>query len=102
MKKIYRKCGANQTASVYQAEDKEKMILVPVNRQYNQSKKPIFYLKRGVEKSKPKYLTGLFATKNPKEYSGDFKDCITGMKVMLKVVFEDGGEYITIEGASKW
>lgn len=102
MKKIYRRCGLNQTASVYQAEDKEKLILVPVNRMYNQSKKPVYYLKKGVEKSKSKYLTGLFATDDPKVYSGDVKDSITGMKVMLKVIFENGGDYITIEGASKW
>ena len=49
MTKLYRKAGTTQAVAIYQADDKEKMILIPVNRSYNQPKKPIYYLKRGIK-----------------------------------------------------
>jgi len=102
MTKTYRKTGTAQGVGIYQAEDGEKMILVPVNREYTQAKKPVYYLKRGVKNSKPEYLTGLFATEDPRTFSGDVKDPITGLKIMLKLAFNDGGESITIEGRRAW
>lgn len=91
-----------KSVSIYQAEDNDKLVIVPVNREYGHSKKPVFYLKRSIDKAKPKYLTGLFRTDDPAVFSGDVKDPFTGMKVMLKVTFENGGERLTIEGAKPW
>lgn len=98
MTKLFKKAGSNTTASIYLADDKEKLILVPVNRSYNQIKKPVFYLKRGAGKQKPVYLSGLFATKDPAVFSGDIRNSITGMKTLFKITFQDKGETILLEG----
>lgn len=99
MTRTYRKAGATQSVSIYQADDGDKLILVPVNRTYNQVKKPIYYLKESKRGSKPRYLSGLFKTDNPAVFSGDFKDSITGVKRMFTVTFIEGGESIIVEGA---
>lgn len=96
--KTFKKTGANITASIYVADDKDKLILVPVNRSYNQTKKPVYYLKRGAGNQKAEYLSGLFATKNPAVFSGDVKNPITGMKTLFKITFQDKGETILLEG----
>jgi len=80
----------------------EKLILVRVNREYTQKKKPAYYLKQGVKNQKPRYLTGLFATKDPHTFTGDIKDPITGMKNLFTVTFLDGGENLEIEGVQLW
>ena len=98
MTKTFKKSGANITASIYVAEDSDKLILVPVNRSYNQTKKPVFYLKRGKGSQKANYLSGLFATKDPAVFSGDIRNSITGMKTLFKVIFQDGGETLILEG----
>jgi hypothetical protein len=100
MKKLYKKAGSNTTASIYLSDDKEKLILLPVSRSYNQIKKPVYYLKRGTGKQKPTYLSGLFPTKDPAVFSGDVKNKITGMKQMFSVIFQDGGETLILEGLS--
>ena len=98
MSKIYRKIAQPQGVAIYQADNGDKLILVPVNRDYQQSKRPIFYLKQGKGKQKPRYLSGLFATDNPSVFSGDTKDKITGIKRMFTVTFEEGGDRLIIEG----
>jgi hypothetical protein len=100
MTKTFKKSGANITASIYVSDDKEKLILLPVNRSYNQTKKPVFYLKRGKGNQKPEYLSGLFATKDSAVFSGDTKNPITGVKQLFKVTFQDGGETLVLEGLS--
>lgn len=100
MTKLFKKVGSNTTASIYASDDKEKLILVPVNRSYNQTKKPVFYLKRGKGSQKAHYLSGLFATKDPAVFSGDTKHPITGMKQLFTVTFQDGGEKLVLEGLS--
>lgn len=104
MKKIFNRAGINTAAGIYVDQiSQEKLILVRVNRDYgSKKKKPVYYLKKGKKNQKPQYLTGLFATDNPQEFSGDMKDPITGMKNMLKVTFLDGGENLEIEGAKLW
>ncbi len=99
MTRNYRKAGATQAVSIYQAEDGNKLILVPVNRTYNQAKKPVYYLKESKKGSKPRYLSGLFKTHDPAVFSGDFKDPITGVKRLFTVTFIEGGESIIVEGA---
>ena len=98
MTKLFKKAGANTTASIYVSDDKEKLILLPVNRSYNQTKRPVYYLKRGAGKQKPEYLSGLFATKDPAVFSGDVKHPVTGMKTLFKITFQDKGETILLEG----
>jgi hypothetical protein len=98
MTKTFKKSGANITASIYVAEDSDKLILVPVNRSYNQTKKPVFYLKRGKGSQKAHYLSGLFATKDPAVFIGDTKHPITGIKQMFSVTFKEGGEMLVLEG----
>ena len=98
MTKLFKKAGSNTTASIYLADDKEKLILLPVNRSYNQTKKPVYYLKKGTGKQKPEYLSGLFATKDPAVFSGDVKHPITGIKQMFSVTFKEGGESLLLEG----
>jgi hypothetical protein len=98
MKKLFKKAGSNTTASIYLSDDKDKLILVPVNRSYSQTKKPVYYLKRGTSKKKPEYLSGLFATKDPAVFSGDIRNSITGMKQMFSVTFKEGGESLVLEG----
>lgn len=100
MTKTFKKSGANITASIYVAEDSDKLILVPVNRSYNQTKKPVYYLKRGAGNQKAEYLSGLFATKDPAVFSGDIRNPFTGMKQMFSVIFQDGGETLILEGLS--
>ena len=103
MYKNYTRVGQNLSASVYRDESKtETIVLVPVNRTYTTSKKPVYYLKKGTGKEKPNYLTGLFATKDPTVFSGDIKNPITGMKHLLKVTFKDEGKALTIQGGSAW
>jgi hypothetical protein len=104
MKQIYNRVGVNQTTGIYFDNDtQEKILVVRVNRDYGtKKKKPIYYLKKGRKNQKPQYLTGLFATDNPQEFSGDMKDPVTGMKNMLKVSFLDGGENLEIEGVRLW
>ena len=98
MTKLFKKSGSNTTANIYLADDKDKLILVPVNRSYNQTKKPVYYLKRGKGSQKPIYLSGLFPTKDPAVFSGDVKHAITGMKQMFTVTFQEGGETLVLEG----
>ena len=98
MTKLFKKAGSNTTASIYVADDKEKLILVPVNREYTISKKPSFYLKKAKANQKPTYLSGLFPTKNPAVFSGDVKNPITGIKQLFSVTFKDGGNSIELEG----
>lgn len=100
MTKIFKKAGSNTTASIYLADDKEKLILVPVNREYTISKKPSFYLKKAKANQKPFYLSGLFPTKDQAVFSGDIRNSITGMKTLFKVIFQDGGETLILEGLS--
>ena len=100
MTKLFKKAGSNTTASIFVADDKDKLILVPVNRSYNQTKSPVYYLKRGKGSQKAEYLSGLFATKNPAVFSGDVKNPITGMKQLFTVTFKEGGEKIVLEGLS--
>ena len=100
MTKTFKKSGANITASIYVAEDSDKLILVPVNRSYNQTKKPVFYLKRGKGSQKSEYLSGLFATKDPAVFSGDVRNPITSMKQLFTVTFQEGGETLVLEGLS--
>ena len=100
MTKLFKKAGSNITASIYVADDKDKLILVPVNRSYNQTKKPSYYLKKAKANQKPVYLSGLFATKDPAVFSGDVKHPITGMKTLFKITFQDKGETILLEGLS--
>jgi hypothetical protein len=100
MTKTFKKSGANITASIYVADDKEKLILVPVNREYTITKKPSFYLKKAKANQKPIYLSGLFPTKDPAVFSGDIKHPITGMKQMFSVTFKEGGEKLVLEGLS--
>ena len=96
--KPYRKLGATSAASIYMADDKEQLILIPVNRTYSIVKKPVFYLKRKKPSQKPVYLSGLFPTKDPAVFSGDVKHPITGMKQMFSVTFKEGGETLVLEG----
>lgn len=98
MTKLFKKAGSNTTASIYVSDDKEKLILLPVNRSYNQTKKPVYYLKKGTGKQKPVYLSGLFATKDPAVFSGDIRNPITGIKQLFSVTFKDGGNSIELEG----
>ena len=100
MTKTFKKSGANITASIYVADDKEKLILVPVNREYTISKKPSYYLKKAKANQKPIYLSGLFPTKDPAVFSGDVKHAITGMKQMFTVTFQEAGETLVLEGLS--
>ena len=100
MTKTFKKAGSNITASIYVADDKDKLIFVPVNRSYNQTKSPVYYLKRGKGSQKAEYLSGLFATKNPAVFSGDVKNPITGMKQLFTVTFQEGGETLVLEGLS--
>jgi hypothetical protein len=95
---VYRKAGATQAVSIYQADDGNKLILIPVNRTYNQAKKPVYYLKESRKGRKPRYLSGLFVTSDPAVFSGDTKDPITGVKRMFTVTFEEGGERLIVEG----
>ena len=99
MRKLFKKAGSNTTASIY-LNDKEKLILLPVNRSYNQTKRPVYYLKKGKAKQKPEYLSGLFATKDPAVFSGDLRNPITGMKKMFTVTFQEAGETLVLEGLS--
>jgi len=96
--KIYQKIAENVSASIYVSEDKEKLILTPVNRNYNQPKKPVYYLKRGYPKQAAQYLSGLFATKDPAVFSGDRRHPITGMKQLFTVTFQNKGETLVMEG----
>ena len=89
MTKLFKKAGSNTTASIYLADDKEKLILVPVNREYTITKKPSFYLKKAKANQRPIYLSGLFPTKNPAVFSGDVKNPITGIKQLFSVTFKD-------------
>ena len=98
MTKLFKKAGSNTTAPIYVCDDKEKLILLPVNRSYNQTKKPVYYLKKGTGNQKPEYLSGLFATKDPAVFSGDTKHPITGIKQMFSVTFKEGGEMLVLEG----
>ena len=98
MTKLFKKAGSNMTASIYVSNDKEKLILVRVNREYTISKKPSFYLKKAKANQKPIYLSGLFPTKDPAVFSGDVKHPITGMKQMFSVTFKEGGESLLLEG----
>lgn len=92
MLKSYSKIATNIGANIYVSEDQDKLILVPVNRQY-EGKKPVFYLKRNKA-----YLSGLFPTSDPAVFSGDTKDKITGLKQPFTVTFTDEGEAMIIEG----
>jgi len=96
--KTYKKLGATSAASIYMADDKEQLIIIPVNRTYSIVKKPVFYLKRKKPSQKPVYLSGLFPTKDPAVFSGDTKHPITGMKQMFSVTFKEGGESLLLEG----
>lgn len=96
--KTYRKLGATSAASIYMADDKEQLILIPVNRTYSIVKKPVFYLKRKKPSQKPVYLSGLFPTKDSAVFSGDTKHAITGMKKMFTVTFQEAGETLVLEG----
>lgn len=98
MTKIFKKAGSNTTASIYVSDDKEKLILLPVNRSYNQTKRPVYYLKKGTGNQKPEYLSGLFATKDPAVFSGDVRNPITSMKQLFTVTFQEGGETLVLEG----
>ena len=98
--KTFKKAGSNITASIYVADDKDKLILVPVNRSYNQTKSPVYYLKKGTGNQKPIYLSGLFATTDPAVFSGDIRNSITGMKQMFTVTFQEAGEALVLEGLS--
>jgi len=98
--KTFRKLGATSAASIYMADDKEQLILIPVNRTYSIVKKPVFYLKRKKPSQKPQYLSGLFGTKDQAVFSGDIKHPITGMKQLFTVTFKEGGEKLVLEGLS--
>jgi len=103
MKKIFNRAGINTVAGIYVDQiSQEKLILVRVNREYTQKKKPVYYLKQGVKNQKPRYLTGLFATKDPYSFTGDIKDPITGMKNIFTVTFKNEGKTLEIEGAKLW
>jgi hypothetical protein len=93
----YRLVAQQPTSNVYVHSSGHKLVIVKVNRTYSR-KPPTYYLKRGNPGGKPEYLTGLFPTVNPTEFSGDIKDPHTGMKQMFKVCFHEGGERLTIEG----
>ncbi len=94
MKKEYSRIATNVGANIYQSEDKDKLVLVPVNRKYEGNrKKPIYYLKRNKA-----YLSGLFATTDPAVFSGDIKHKITGIKQPFTVTFKDEGQALIIEG----
>lgn len=96
--KTYRKLGATSAASIYMADDKEQLILIPVNRTYSIVKQPVFYLKRKKPSQKPVYLSGLFPTKDPAVFSGDVRNPITSMKQLFTVTFQEGGETLVLEG----
>lgn len=98
MTKLFKRVGANTTASIYVADDKEKLILVPVNREYTISKKPSYYLKKAKVNQKPTYLSGLFPTKDPAVFSGDVKNQFTGMKQLFTITFKEGGATLVLEG----
>lgn len=93
----YRLVAQQPTSNVYVHPDGHKLIIVKVNRTYSR-KPPTYYLKRSVKGSKPAYISGLFPTANPTEFSGDIKDPNTGMKQMFKVCFHDQGERLTVDG----
>ncbi|MCF7949834.1 MAG: hypothetical protein K9M94_14690 [Spirochaetia bacterium] len=93
----YRLVAQQPTSNVYSHPNGGKLILVKVNRTYTR-KPPTYYLKRSIKGSKPEYISGLFPTANPTEFSGDIKDPNTGMKNMFKVCFHEGGDRLTIEG----
>ena len=97
MKKTYKKVASNSTANIYNSEDNEKLILVSVNRNYNQNRKPLYYLKKGLPNQKTQYLTGLFPTKDESIFSGDIKHPITGMKQFFTIHFQNKGDILIIE-----
>lgn len=92
MIKSYSRIATNIGANIYQSDDKDKLVLVPVNRKY-EGKKPVYYLKRNKI-----YLSGLFPTTDPAVFSGDIKDNITGLKQPFSVTFTNDGETLIIEG----
>ncbi len=98
MKKSYRKIAQPQGVAIYQADNGDKLVLVPVNRDYEQSRKPIYYLKQSKKGKKPRYLSGLFVTSDPAVFSGDLKDPVTGLKRIFTVTFKDGGDRLLVEG----
>lgn len=60
--------------------DKKGDKYIVKNRQYIESGKPHKYLFKKEKDNKPKYISGLFPTKDKGVYSGDTFDKITGTK----------------------
>jgi hypothetical protein len=73
-------------------------LLKEVNREYRGTiKKPVYYL-ASILNGHSEYLSGLFATGDPCTFSADYKDAI-GIKKLVKVIFADSGETMTIEAS---
>lgn len=98
MKKLFKKAGSNMTASIYVSDDKEKLILVPVDHTSTISKKPSLYLKKGTANRKTGYVSGLFPPRGTAVYSGDINHPVAGMKQMFPITCKDGGEAVFLEG----
>ncbi len=94
----YNEFGSNTDATIYVADDKEKLILVPVDHTSTISKKPSLYLKKGTANRKTGYVSGLFPPRGTAVYSGDINHPVAGMKQMFPITCKDGGEAVFLEG----
>ena len=97
MKKSYRKIAQPQGVAIYQADNGDKLVLVPVNREYEQSRKPIYYLKQS-KKAKTSLFVWAFVTSDPAVF-GDLKDPVTDSNEFYRN-FKDGGDRLLVEGLS--
>lgn len=86
-----------EEVSVYSGSDGRKYLLRPVNREYRGRRKPPKYylLVQDSGEAKPRYISGLFPTKKPGVFSGDFRDEL-GVKRMFTFQVRDSGAGATI------
>jgi len=87
------------SSGTYTANGEEYLRLVPVDRNYEKKKSPVYYLQK-IRNSKAEYVTGLFKTQNQNVFSGDIKDSL-GVKMYLRVEALNDGEMLEITKASR-
>lgn len=94
---VLERVHSGEETTVYDGDDGRKYMLRAVDRDYTGTRKPpAYYLLVGTGSEKPRYVSGLFQTREPGVLSGDLKDDI-GVRRMFTLTVSDGGQRARIE-----
>jgi hypothetical protein len=84
--------------SIYKDQGSGRIFFIrPTDRRYKGKRRPVLYISELVDR-KAYYITGIFSTPIPGQFTGDRVDQITGLKKIIVFTFIDGGQTIEIEG----